>query len=136
MITILLALGIVGLIASLVLFLVARRERERTGIPPTARIVYADTGAWERVERPLFSRHYGLTGKPDYILEEDGKTIPVEVKPNRRSPSPRESDLMQLTAYGLLVEDTYGQAPPYGLLKYQEAVFQIDFTPELREQFL
>lgn len=136
MLTLLIALVLVTFAAALVCFHLARRQRERTGIPANARIVYADTGAWERVERPLFSRRLGLTGKPDYVLDEDGTTIPVEVKPNRLAPVPRDSDVMQLAAYALLVEDTYGATPPYGLLKYRDAVFRIDFTDELRTRLL
>jgi CRISPR-associated exonuclease Cas4 len=132
MVTILIALIVAAFAASVMFFHLARRQRERTGIPATARIVYADTGAWERVERPLFSRRFGLTGKPDYVLVDDGTTIPVEVKPDRLAQTPRDSDVMQLAAYALLLEDTYEATPPYGLLKYRDAVFQIDFTDELR----
>ena len=72
------------------------------------------------LEKPLFARRIGLTGKPDYLLDVRGNTIPVEVKPRRRAPRPYESDLMQLAAYCLLVEETIGTAPPYGLLRYAE----------------
>jgi CRISPR-associated exonuclease Cas4 len=136
MLTILIALVLVTFTAALVFFHLARRLRERMGIPANARIVYADTGAWKRVERPLFSRRFGLTGKPDYVLDADGATIPVEVKPNRLASSPRDSDVMQLAAYALLVEDTYGAIPPYGLLKYRDAVFRIDFTDDSRTRLL
>jgi CRISPR/Cas system-associated exonuclease Cas4 (RecB family) len=46
---------------------------------------------------------------------------------------------MQLAAYGLLIEETLGRgraAPPYGLLKYRDTVFQIDFTAELRVRLI
>lgn len=128
------ALFLFTLVAGLVLFSFARVQRAQTGLPFNARVVYSDTGAWKKVERPLFSRRYALTGKPDYIVEIESAIIPVEVKPNRTAPAPRESDVMQLAAYGLLIEETVGrgQAVPYGLLKYRDAVFQIDFTEELR----
>src|SRR4051812_7668192 len=61
--------------------------QRRSGLP-RARLVYSDTGAWRRADEPLFSRQYGLTGKPDYLLEERGQVIPVEVKPSRRSDRP------------------------------------------------
>lgn len=127
---------VVTLFAAFALWLTARRQRAQTGLPFNARIVYADTGAWKQIERPLFSKRYGLTGKPDYIVEEKGATIPVEVKPNRVSLSPRESDVMQLAAYGLLIEESFGVTPPHGLLKYRDAVFQVDFTDELRGRLL
>ena len=116
----------------------ARALRAATGLPINAPVVYADTGAWRRVEQPLFSRRHALTGKPDYVLEDKASIIPVEVKPNRTAPAPRESDVMQLAAYGLLVEGTMvrGRAAPYGLLKYRDAVFHIDFTAELRAELI
>ena len=129
-------LFVVVLVAAILLFIASRKTRAQTGLPFSARIVYSDTGAWEKVEKPLFSRHYLLTGKPDYIIEDDDATIPIEVKPNRVAPAPRESDVMQLAAYALLIEESFGAKPPHGLLKYRDAVFQIDFTDELREQLI
>jgi CRISPR-associated exonuclease Cas4 len=129
-------LFLLTLIIALALFLSARRQRAQTGLPYGARIVYADTGAWKKVERPLFARRYGLTGKPDYIVAERGATIPVEVKPNRVASAPRKSDTLQLAAYALLVEENFGAAPAYGLLKYRDAVFQAELTDELRARLL
>lgn len=114
----------------------SREARAQSGLPFSARVVYSDSGAWEKIEKPLFSRRYALTGKPDYIVEENGATIPIEVKPNRVASAPYESDVMQLAAYGLLIEETFGTHPAYGLLKYRDAVFQIDFTDELHEELL
>jgi CRISPR-associated exonuclease Cas4 len=132
------ALFLIALVAALALIVLSRAQRAKTGLPAGARVVYADTGAWKRIERPLFSRRYGLAGKPDYIVEDDGAIIPVEVKPNRVAPAPRESDVMQLMAYGLLIEETLGQGrdAPYGLLKYRDAVFQIEFSDDLRARLL
>ena len=129
-------LFLLALVIAFALFLSARRQRAPTGLPYGARIVYADTGAWKKVERPLFSRRYGLTGKPDYIVTERGATIPVEVKPNRVAPAPRESDTLQLAAYALLVEENFGAMPAYGLLKYRDAVFQVELTNELCARLL
>jgi CRISPR-associated exonuclease Cas4 len=123
-------------LAAIALWWKSREQRAATGLPLNARIVYADTGAWSKVEQPLFARRYALTGKPDYIVEDKGATIPIEVKPNRTAPTPYTSDVMQLAAYGLLIEETYGTFPKYGLIKYRDAVFQIDFTNELRAQLL
>jgi CRISPR-associated exonuclease Cas4 len=129
-------LFLLALTLAFALFLSARKQRAQTGLPYGARIVYADTGVWKKVERPLFSRRYSLTGKPDYIVEERGATIPVEVKPNRVAPAPRESDMLQLAAYALLIEENFGAAPAYGLLKYRDAVFQVELTDELRARLL
>ena len=129
-------LFVVAIAVAIGLILASRKTRAQTGLPFQARIVYSDSGAWERVEKPLFSRRYALTGKPDYIIEDNGATIPIEVKPNRVASAPYESDVMQLAAYALLIEESFGSNPPYGLLKYRDAVFQIDFTDELRAQLI
>lgn len=127
---------ILALSAAFFLRRTGRAQQAQAGLPVDARVVYSDTGAWERVERPLFSRQYRLTGKPDYIVEDEtGALIPVEVKPNRTSPQPRDSDTMQLMAYGILVEEKFGARPAYGLLKYRDRVFRIEFTDELRAEF-
>ncbi len=113
-----------------------RRMRAETGLPIAARVVYSDTFAWERVEKPLFSRRHRLAGKPDYVVkQESGELIPIEVKPNRRERQPRRSDTMQLMAYGVLVEEQYGTRAGYGLLKYRDEVLRIEFSDELRAEF-
>lgn len=98
-------------------------------------VVYQDTADRE-ASRPLYAARYGLAGKPDYILRRREGLIPVEVKPGRRAHSPFQADVMQLAAYCLLVEESSGQAPPYGLLRYQEHTFQIRYTAELRRTLL
>jgi CRISPR-associated exonuclease Cas4 len=110
------------------------RLRRRTGLP-WAPVIAQDTGG-QALEKPLFARRLGLTGKPDYLLDMRGATIPVEVKPSRRAARPYESDLMQLAAYCLLVEETSGAAPPYGLLRYAERTFRLDYTPRVRDDLL
>jgi CRISPR-associated exonuclease Cas4 len=133
MVWFLLALAL--LVLGLALLWLARHQRNRSGVP-TGRIVYADMGAWQRCEHALFSARQRITGKPDYLVEEHGRIIPVEVKPGREADRPYEGDVLQLAAYCLLVEEEYGQRPPYGLLKYRPGVWRIDYTPELRQQLL
>ncbi len=130
------ALFLFAVLAAVLAWWWDRRLRAQTGLPFEARVVYSDTGAWERVERPLFSQRYMLTGKPDYMVQESGVRIPIEVKPNRVADEPRLSDTMQLAAYGLLMEETSGALPPYGLLKYRDAVFRVEFTEALRAQLI
>lgn len=132
---VLIILILVALAAALWLRQAGRAEQAQAGLPVEARVVYTDTGAWRRVEKSLFSRRYRLTGKPDYIVEDEtGALIPIEVKPGRRDPVPRRADTMQLMAYGILVEEEYGTRPEHGLLKYRDQVFEIEFTEELRAE--
>jgi CRISPR-associated exonuclease Cas4 len=125
---ILLALG-------LLLLWLARRGRVRSGLPQ-GRVVYSDTGGWGRLERPLFSREFLLTGKPDYLVADGADVIPVEVKSGRAPAQPYLSHLLQLAAYCLLVEECYGRQPPHGIIKYDDRTFEIDYTPGLEEELL
>ncbi len=103
---------------------------------PAGKVVYADTGAWQRNERPLFSRTYGLTGKPDYLVRDARHIIPVEVKSRAAPDSPYLSHVMQLAAYCLLVEDVLGARAPYGFVHYRDKTFRVDFTSALRAELL
>ena len=131
----LLLLALLLALGGLALLIYSHRQRIASGLP-TGKVVYADTGAWQRCEQPLFSPHYRLVGKPDYLVEERGRIAPVEVKPGRAATVPYEGDILQLAAYCLLVEEEYGQRPRYGYLKYHRAVFRFDYTDSLRQQLL
>ncbi|HJZ46676.1 MAG TPA: Dna2/Cas4 domain-containing protein [Roseiflexaceae bacterium] len=128
------ALGLALLLLALLVVVWGLRLRRSTGLP-WAPVLYRDTGG-SVPEKPLIARKLGLVGKPDYLLELRGRIIPVEVKPGRRAARPYESDLMQLAAYCVLVEETSGVAPPYGLLRYAEQTFRLDYTDPVRDEVL
>lgn len=136
---ILLGLGAILLSAGIGMYLWSRRARARTGLP-AGDVVYSDTGAWESVEKPLFSRRYGLVGKPDYLVRllNDGASclVPVEVKSRKRPAVTPAGHLLQLAAYCLLVEEVHHTRPPYGLLHYADATLQIAYTDALRQAVL
>lgn len=137
MVVALLALSAVLLTVALWLSLRSRRGQQQSGLPQ-GRLVYADTGRWSAVAQPYFSARYGLTGKPDYLVEGDDGLVPVEVKHTAAPAGGRAylSHVMQLAAYCLLVEDAHGQAPPHGLIHYTDATVQIAYTPQLRADLL
>ena len=120
---------------ALLFFWQAGRQRREAGLPG-GRVVYTDTRAWDIVEKPLFSNELGLTGKPDYLVEQNGKLIPVEVKTGRVPDAPYDSHIFQLAAYCLLVEKTYGKRPPYGIIHYSNRDFAVDYTPQLESALL
>jgi CRISPR-associated exonuclease Cas4 len=107
----------------------------QTGLP-VGRVTYVDTGAWDRCERPLFSGLHHLTGRPDYLVQSRQGVIPVEVKSGAAPEQPYQAHLMQLAAYCLLVEEQEGRAPPYGILKYDDRAFEVDYSPALRAELL
>ncbi len=67
----------------------------------------------------LVSQQHGIRGRPDYILYDDETDdyIPIEVKTGRVPRGPYFSHILQLAAYALLVEETYG-ACDHGKLRY------------------
>jgi CRISPR-associated exonuclease Cas4 len=113
----------------------ARLQRAEAGLPG-GQIVYSDTRMWGRVEEPLFAAELGLTGKPDYLIQQEGKLIPVEVKTGRAPAAPYDSHIFQLAAYCLLVEKVYGKRPPYGVIHYSGRDFAVNYTPQLEAALL
>ena len=110
-------------------------QRKEIGLPG-GRIIYTDTHGWGKVEKPLFYTALELTGKPDYLVQQKGKIIPVEVKSGRAPDAPYDSHIYQLAAYCLLVEKTYNTRPPYGIIHYENRDFAIDYTRELEEALI
>ncbi|HIE37807.1 MAG TPA: CRISPR-associated protein Cas4 [Anaerolineales bacterium] len=123
------------LVLGLALLWLARRSRASTGLPQ-GRVIAADVGAWQRPDRPLFSRRHLLTGRPDYIVADGPDLIPVEVKSARAPARPYDSHVLQLAAYCLLVAETSGRRPPYGILRYADRTFEVPYTGELEEDLL
>ena len=119
----------------LLLLWLAQRGRAHSGLPQ-GRVIYTDTGGWNRLERPLFSQEFLLTGKPDYLVADGADVIPVEVKSSRAPTQPYLSHILQLAAYCLLVEECYRRRPPYGIIKYADHAFEIDYTKELENELL
>jgi CRISPR-associated exonuclease Cas4 len=105
-------------------------QRKEAGLPG-GRIIYTDTRGWGKVEKPLFYSALELTGKPDYLIRQNGSIIPVEVKSGRAPEAPYDSHIFQLAAYCLLVEKTYNSRPPYGIIHYENRDFSIEYTREL-----
>jgi CRISPR-associated exonuclease Cas4 len=118
------------------LWLLAQRTRQATGLP-AGRVVYTDTRGWGRVEKPLFSSRWQLTGKPDYLVQTSAGLVPVEVKSGR---APAEgaypAHIYQLAAYCLLVAETYQSRPTHGLIKYADQTVAVDYTADLEKELL
>jgi CRISPR-associated exonuclease Cas4 len=111
------------------------RAQRKAGLP-NGRVIYADPKLWGRPEKPFFDAQSRLTGKPDYLVEQGGRIIPVEVKSAWAPSIPYDSHLFQLFAYCLLVERATGKRPPYGILHYRDRTFAVDYTHEWEERLL
>lgn len=124
-------------VAALALWRLSVRLRQRAGLPE-GRVIYSDAGAWRRNEQSLYAARYRLVGKPDYLVRMDaaGMIVPVEVKSGSAPSQPREGHVLQLAAYCLLVEETLGVRPAYGIIQYADRQFAVDYTPQLQAWLL
>ena len=127
-----LALLLVG--GATLALILSRRLRGASGIPE-GEIISSDVGI-ERKGKPLYSARFRLTGTPDYLVSTPDGIVPVEVKPTRKEDEPRQSHLLQVLAYCLLVEETEGRRPPYGLLRYSSNTFRVDYNDATRSHLL
>lgn len=129
-------LPLILILLALLFWFLSRRAQRASGLP-AGRVVYTDTGAWGRLEKPLFSHRLQLTGKPDYLVRDGAAYIPVEVK---SGPAPAEgaraSHIYQLAAYCVLVAEAYGSRPTHGLIKYADKTLAVDFTSQLEADLL
>ena len=127
--------GLFFLLFAFVLFFISGRQRRASGLPG-GRVIYTDTHVWGKVEKPLFDKDLGLTGKPDYLVERNGRIIPIEVKTGRTPEAPYDSHIFQVAAYCYLVHKSTGKRPPYGILHYPGRDFAVDYTPQLENALL
>ena len=128
------AVGVLLVALALLVLGASRRMRVESGLP-SGRVLGSDVGTSKK-GKPLYSARYGLSGTPDYLVETEDGVVPVEVKPSRTEKEPRESHLLQVLAYCLLVEETTGKRPPYGLLRYSSDTFKVNYDRETRAQLL
>lgn len=129
----LLGLILVTIASGLLIFVILKR---RTMGLPRGELISVDSEEWERCEREFFSPRYRLVGRPDYLFQERGRFVPVEVKSSHSPVSPYASHVFQLIAYCLLVEENTGSAPPYGIIAYRNGYFRVNYTPELKAELV
>ncbi|MEW5869285.1 MAG: CRISPR-associated protein Cas4 [Chloroflexota bacterium] len=130
-----LALAALLFVVALLLFWRSGRQQKAAGLP-AGRVIYSDTRAWGPVEQALYDPELGLTGRPDYLVEQGGQVIPVEVKSSQVDAAPYDAHIYQLAVYCLLVQRAYGKRPPYGILHYPNRTYAIDYTPQLESALL
>lgn len=111
------------------------RQQSASGLP-VGRVLYADPKIIGRPEKPFFDAGLMLTGKPDYLVEDGPNLIPVEVKSGWAPSEPHTGHIYQLMAYCILIERSTGRRPPYGILRYRNRSFAIDFTRQAEQDLL
>jgi CRISPR-associated exonuclease Cas4 len=103
---------------------------------PEGCVLYSDTGQRRELTELLYADDLSLVGKPDYLVESKEGLVPVEVKSGRTPSKPFDSHIYQLVAYCLLVQRNYRRRPPYGIIRYPQRSFAIEFTRDLEAQVL
>ena len=120
------------LIIGVLLVLSSRRRLKGLGLP-AGRLISLDTSRLKPVTESLYDPILDLTGRPDYLVQQGRRHIPVEVKSGRAPKRPHRSHVLQLAAYCHLVETTTGKRPPYGILKYADSAYKLQYTRALQQ---
>ena len=129
--TVAVGLAVFGLVlAAWALRALSARRRDRT----YGALLATDAGS----ANLLRSHRYRIQGRPDELRElSDGRVVPVELK-SRAAPArgPARSHLVQVWAYCLLVEETTGRSPPFGVLRYSDREFRVPWDTAARSELL
>lgn len=96
-----LVLGLLGLL----LVVLSKRGRTVRGLGS------GETVALDNVT--LYSERLKLVGRPDRIVRQDGSLIPEEWKSSKKV---SYGHRLQLATYFLLIEEVYGERPPFGVV--------------------
>ena len=117
-------LALVLALLGLLLVVLARRTRRGRGLGA------GETFALDDVT--LFSERLRLVGRPDRIIRNDGQLIPEEWKSSKRV---HDGHRLQLGTYFLLIEEEYGERPPFGVVVLGDGSrVEVKNTEELRSK--
>ncbi|MFH0816766.1 MAG: PD-(D/E)XK nuclease family protein [Methanobacteriota archaeon] len=84
----------------------------------------------------LVSKAHCIRGRPDLILQQEGASIPVEIKTGRVPRGPLFSHILQVAAYCVILEDINGKPATHGLLRYGSVEHEVEYTPDLKKLVL
>jgi CRISPR-associated protein Cas4 len=90
-----------------------------------------------RTEYGVKSESLNLAGRVDKVMRADA-IVPVEIKTGRVADRTFEGDRIQLCAYGMLLEERFGQYIPHGVVEYtrNQERRPVLFTEKLRRQVI
>lgn len=95
---------VLGLLGALLVVL-SKRRRAARGLGSGETVALDDV--------MLFSERLRLVGRPDRIVRQGGSLIPEEWKSAKRV---SHGHRLQLATYFLLIEEQYGERPPFGVV--------------------
>ncbi len=125
----------------LLLLWFSRRAQLGAGLP-SGRVLSQDTLPFgmrsaigrRRAAELLYDPVLDLTGRPDYLVGQGDRLVPVEIKSGRAHAGPRLSHRLQLAAYCRLVEAVYARRPSHGVLQYADRRYDIPYTAGLETE--
>src|SRR5439155_25591944 len=85
---------------------------------------------------PFGSRRRARAGRPGAVVMEGEHPLPVELKTGRVPRGPLLSPILQVVAYCVLLEEEYGHAPPYGIIRYGDTAFEIEYNEDQKSLLL
>src|SRR3954447_25550300 len=110
----------------LVLVVLSKRGRRVRGLGSGETVALDDV--------TLFSERLKLVGRPDRIVRQGKTLIPEEWKFSKRV---SEGHRLQLGAYFLLIEEEYGERPPFGVVVLGDGSrVEVKNTEDLRSKVL
>lgn len=115
-------LGLLGL----ALVVLSKRGRGLRGLGAGGTVALDD--------ETLFSERLKLVGRPDRIVRQDGSLIPEEWKSSKKV---SHGHRLQLGTYFLLIEEAYGERPPFGVVVLGDGSrVEVENTEALQEEVL
>jgi CRISPR-associated exonuclease Cas4 len=103
---------------------------------PPGKVIYLDSDSLLRQESSLFDPLSGIRGRPDFLMQTAKGLVPVEIKSGKAPIAPFPSHVFQLAAYCRLVDSVYGKRPPYGVLKYRDRNYSLEYSDKLEASLL
>jgi len=129
-----LVVGVVGVVGVALVAWALHALSGRRRDAARGRLVAVDAGR----AVTLRSERYRLVGRPDELRRlSDGRVVPVEFKSRPTPPrGPSASHVAQVRAYCLLVEESTGVRPPYGVLRYADREIRVRWDDRARAELL
>ncbi|MBA3867558.1 MAG: Dna2/Cas4 domain-containing protein [Anaerolineae bacterium] len=127
----LIILAVIVILAGVAILVVTRRRRLELSLP-RGEVVYEDTP--EKPGQLLYSQRLKVMGKPDVLIQQGSMIIPVEVKTGKTPRQPYQTHIMQLITYCHLVEENYHVRPAYGIIRYPQQEFMIQYIEALEQE--
>ena len=124
----------IGLLIILVFYFLKAKRRMDYYEMPKERFVYGDMKSEGKI---LVSKRYGLSGKPDRVIENSGQIIPYEYKSSNIGDQPWEPHIIQMGVYFIILQELYPEHMiQYGVIKYRNRSFYVNNSNELKDRVL